>query len=556
MQPRQKKSSRHPSRGVLAHVIPLDQLRAVHRLALLDLVPRLVADGRERRVRRQGPALSVCVRVSHHINKRRHKKKKKSLQIPVDRQRAPNLQIPMHLQRAIDLELAKDLDLVPKSHTVSILSPPNPTPSHQNEREKEEKKTHMQTTPPLTLTFPILFTFPPQLKFPSTSRFPYASIRSRTEKSPTKVTDAIDLTDPSTSIGPRSDSASSDLMDFFFLMAVEGWDGVPSIMGWSKVMICSYSYIVSVGGGDVGLVVEDVDGVGEGAAVEDVVVVVDGELGSDGEEAAVVVMVGVGVGADVDGAVVEGGGGERRGSDGGDDGNGDGDAPSSSFVSTSRGGVPFFMFPEAARGTAKLTTATLCDSIRLRDVARSVWPSCSHTTCQWWRESEVRVRDRSAQQGLGWSIGPCRPGLAVLGRGRRSGSYIESGNLERNETPSRGGGERCRLVGVSQVLDSPWGQQAGVGRPSRRPPPTDKTEPGRPWFLPAGTDRRVLHESLHPEKGMSLFSLAVATLPPWSQWMSNTIEVRVGRHHAPTAIPRRHVPFPGRPPLPPFPYQP
>ena len=232
----------------------------------------------------------------------------------------------------------------------------------------------MQTTPPLTLTFPILFTFPPQLKFPSTSRFPYASIRSLTEKSPTKLTDAIDLTEPSTSIGPRRASASSDLIDFFFLMVVvEGWEGVPSIMGWSKVMMCSYSYIVSV---VVGSVVEVVDGVGEGAAVEDVVVV-DGELGSDGEEAAVVVM--VGVGADVVGGVVVvvvvvvvGGGGGWRGSDGGDDGDGDGDAPSSSFVSTGRGGVPFFMFPGAALRTAKMMTATLYDSIWLRDVARSV----------------------------------------------------------------------------------------------------------------------------------------------------------------------------------------
>ena len=142
-------------------------------------------------------------------------------------------------------------------------------------------------------------------------------------------------------------------------------------MGWSKVMMCSYSYIVSV---VVGSVVEVVDGVGEGAAVEDVVVV-DGELGSDGEEAAVVVM--VGVGADVVGGVVVvvvvvAVGGGRRGSDGGDDGDGDGDAPSSSFVSTGRGGVPFFMFPEAAPRTAKMMTATLYDSIWLRDVARSV----------------------------------------------------------------------------------------------------------------------------------------------------------------------------------------
>ena len=300
----------------------------------------------------------------------------------------------------------------------------------------------MQTTPPLTLTFPILFTFPPQLKFPSTSRFPYASILSLTEKSPEKLTDAIDLTEPSTSIGPRSDSASSDLMDFFFLMEVEGCEGVPSIMGWSKVMICSYSYIVSVGAGvdDDGSVVEEVDGVGEGAAVEDVVVV-DGEAGSDGEEAAVVVIVGVGVGADVDAdvvGVVVGGGGERRASDGGgDDGDGDGDAPSS-FVSTGRGGVPFFMFPEAARRTAKLTMATLCDSIRLRDVARSVWPSCSHTTAnggergQSQRESTARLR---------FGVLDMQAGSGSARKGRCSGSYIESGNLERNETPSWGSGE-------------------------------------------------------------------------------------------------------------------
>jgi hypothetical protein len=45
----------------LTHVIPLNQLRAVYRLALLDLVPRLVADGREGSIRRQGPALAVVV---------------------------------------------------------------------------------------------------------------------------------------------------------------------------------------------------------------------------------------------------------------------------------------------------------------------------------------------------------------------------------------------------------------------------------------------------------------------------------------------------------------
>jgi hypothetical protein len=167
--------------------------------------------------------------------------------------------------------------------------------------------------------------------------------------------------------------------------------------------MCSYSYIVSV---VVGSVVEEVDGVGEAAAVEEEVVVVDGELGSDGEEAAVVVMVGVGV--DVVGGVavvlVVAVGGGRRGSDGGDDGDGDGDAPSSSLVSTGRGGVPFFMFPEAALRTAKMMTVTPCDdSIWLRDVARSVWPSCSTHHGQWWWR--VRLESQRAQQGLGVSIG-------------------------------------------------------------------------------------------------------------------------------------------------------
>lgn len=39
--------------------VPLDQLRAVDRLALLDLVPRLVADGGEGGIRCQLPALSA-----------------------------------------------------------------------------------------------------------------------------------------------------------------------------------------------------------------------------------------------------------------------------------------------------------------------------------------------------------------------------------------------------------------------------------------------------------------------------------------------------------------
>lgn len=45
----------------LAHiVVPLDQLRAIDRLALVDLVPRVVADGGEGRVCRQVPALSAA----------------------------------------------------------------------------------------------------------------------------------------------------------------------------------------------------------------------------------------------------------------------------------------------------------------------------------------------------------------------------------------------------------------------------------------------------------------------------------------------------------------
>ena len=69
------------------------------------------------------------------------------------------------------------------------------------------------------------------------------------------------------------------------------------------------------------------------------------------------------------------------------------------------------------------------------------------------------------------------------------------------------------MPGVSQVLDSPW-----CRTPSRRPPPT---KPGRPWFLPAGTDRRVLHQSFHPEKGMSLSRFPL--LPPSLVSMSNTV---------------------------------
>ena len=57
-------------------------------------------------------------------------------------------------------------------------------------------------------------------------------------------------------------------------------------------------------------------------------------------------------------------------------------------------------------------------------------------------ESEVRVTESTARLRLG--VLDMQAGSGSARKGRCSGSYIESGNLERNETPSRGSGERCR----------------------------------------------------------------------------------------------------------------
>lgn len=227
----------------------------------------------------------------------------------------------------------------------------------------------MQTTAPLIFTFPILFTFPPQLRFPSTSRFSYASMRSRTEKSPEKDTDAIDLTDPSTSMGPRSDSESSDLIDFFFLTDPEpellpppvvatAVEDEPIIMGSSKVMMCSYSYMVVavavMASSSAPVVVVVMEGEGEGAAV-DIVVGVGGA--GEGEEATVQVVVVV-VGVDVVAGEV------------------DVEADASSVVSTrGEGGwvLPLFMF--FVKGKKVAATALGDCLIRVRR-SRAAWQSC------------------------------------------------------------------------------------------------------------------------------------------------------------------------------------
>ena len=103
------------------------------------------------------------------------------------------------------------------------------------------------------------------------------------------------------------------------------------LKGWSKVMMCSYSYMVSVIVVGVGLVAEEV--LGEGAAV----VVVD-------EKAVVVVGVGV-VAADVD-----------------VDANVDVDE--SGVVGTDGGSVPLFIFLSTAE------TATACVRVDCWLVAR------------------------------------------------------------------------------------------------------------------------------------------------------------------------------------------
>lgn len=255
----------------------------------------------------------------------------------------------------------------------------------------------MQSTLPLTLTFPNDLSLPlykkptvsqipddhniggykekdfyktkttyVQVRFPLTPTSPYASTRSRTTKSPEKLTEAIDLTDPSTSIGPRSSIELSDLILFFFLTEPPPpddeeeacWpdeDEPAIIMGWSKDMICSYSYIVVVGVVAAGVVVVVVvvgvvvEGWGDGA----VVVALDGE-------APAMVMVGVGLGDGVGVVAV------------------DVDADGESSVVKTAGCRSLFMSFEIQEARAPKVTSTvqLYDLIRHRNDTSTACPSC------------------------------------------------------------------------------------------------------------------------------------------------------------------------------------
>jgi hypothetical protein len=153
----------------------------------------------------------------------------------------------------------------------------------------------------------------------------------------------------------------------------------------------------------VGLVV--MDGLGEGAAVVDVGdVEVVGDWVGDGEEAAVVMMVGVlaagVVAVDVVPVAVVAGV--------------EADAASESVVVVPAGGgsVPFFMFSNTAPDdrTKMISAAALYEVIQLRDGTRPAWPSCLTSYNHWWR---VNSRVRRAAGLRGWSIG-CRTGF---GRG-------------------------------------------------------------------------------------------------------------------------------------------
>lgn len=162
------------------------------RLPLFSLIPRLIAHRSKRRVRRQ--------RLAFHI--------------PVDRQRAPYFHRGIHDKCAVYFELPEDLDFVSVSSFLLISFP-----VFLNDPWMMGDKTYTHCALPLIRTFPIDLSLLLQVKFPLMSMLPYASIRSLTWKSPEKVTAPMDLTEPSTSIGPRSSMDDSDLTLFFFLTA-------------------------------------------------------------------------------------------------------------------------------------------------------------------------------------------------------------------------------------------------------------------------------------------------------------------------------------------------
>jgi hypothetical protein len=304
------------------------------------------------------------------------------------------------------------------------------------------------------------------------------------------------------------------MLFFFFTVplpvAVDDDEEAPAIiMGWSKVMMCSYSYMVSVAGSAAVVeVVVDVEGVGEGAAVVVVLVVADvvADGVGDGEEAAVVVMVGVGVETGgvlvlVVVVVVEG-----RGGDAGD---------ASSVVSTGGGSVPFFMFPEAEPRATKMT-ATLCDLIQLRDVAWTERPSClTHRDHSDGRGRSGQSQRRTAGLRVG-SIGYASRswpwmwmGRAMFGKLYRKRQAVEGEQDTEPALTDRWG--RCRPRCKSQSLTSPakratWDLVVDLHH-----------QAGPALVSACGTlTEGELHESLHPETGVSLFSLLITTLLPCS----------------------------------------
>jgi hypothetical protein len=135
--------------------------------------------------------------------------------------------------------------------------------------------------------------------------------------------------------------------------------------------------VVGAGSSVVVVVIVVVEGLGEGAAVVDVEVDVVGDWVGDGEEAAVVMMVGVlvvGVVA-LDVVLVAVVVGVEAG------------AESESVVVPAGGGsVPLFMFSNSVPDKTKMiSAAALYEVIQLRDGTRPVWPSCLTSHDQWWR---------------------------------------------------------------------------------------------------------------------------------------------------------------------------
>lgn len=165
-------------------------------------------------------------------------RRQKNLQIPIDGNGSPHFQIPLDFERAGDFQFSKDLDSITvgrQMRRLVFLAVEERRGNRKQGDEKEASDLHTQRTT-IHLDIPIRFDLVTvstwlvsfihprgdgkrkaylHLKSPTTSISPYASIRSLTAKLPEKATPPPDLTDPSTSIGPRNSMELSDLMLFF-----------------------------------------------------------------------------------------------------------------------------------------------------------------------------------------------------------------------------------------------------------------------------------------------------------------------------------------------------